>query len=217
MRLELRNVAKGPHNEALPPTSLRVASGQLVVVAAETAQRPTVLGLIASGRMAPDAGETFIDGKHNRHRLHNVSMLVDAPAANDPAPNVAAQAVLAEELMFVGRPSSPRRAKRLMERMGISEWASTPIADVPTEVRLRILTEVAATRKGLQLAVVVSPDRFGGDPADWMRPIEALVDRGFGVLVICSAITQAYIERMHPPTPAPDITTHGSYRFEKKS
>lgn len=48
MRVEIREVTKGT---SLPPTTAHFASGSVTRVVAETEQRPTVLGLIATGRM----------------------------------------------------------------------------------------------------------------------------------------------------------------------
>ena len=52
MRIELRGVGKGRRSEALPPTTVGFESGRATLARAETEQRPTVLGLLASGRMA---------------------------------------------------------------------------------------------------------------------------------------------------------------------
>ena len=56
MRVRLDEVQKGRRGEALGTTSLTYRSGRATLAVAETEQRPTVLGLIASGRMRPDAG-----------------------------------------------------------------------------------------------------------------------------------------------------------------
>ncbi len=62
MRVRATAVSKGPKGRALPPTDIVWRSGTAVFVEVETAQRPTVLGLIVSGRMKPDAGEVTLDG-----------------------------------------------------------------------------------------------------------------------------------------------------------
>ncbi len=56
MRIELHEVAKGRRGRALSPTSVAYESGLVTLACAETEQRPTVFGLIASGRMRPDGG-----------------------------------------------------------------------------------------------------------------------------------------------------------------
>ncbi|TFB12288.1 hypothetical protein E3U55_17230, partial [Filobacillus milosensis] len=62
MKIALQDVSKGRGGQALPATSLEFHTGAVRFALAETEQRPTVLGLIASGRMRPDTGRVSIDG-----------------------------------------------------------------------------------------------------------------------------------------------------------
>lgn len=107
MRIELRGVAKGRDGQALPPTTVGFESGRATLARAETEQRPTVLGLIAAGRMRPDSGEVVIDGKADASAIRRRIALVDAPEVSDPAPDITLGGVAAEELMFAGIPSNP--------------------------------------------------------------------------------------------------------------
>ncbi|GAA4074580.1 hypothetical protein GCM10023065_31860 [Microbacterium laevaniformans] len=66
MRVRLDEVQKGRRGEALGTTSLTYRSGRATLAVAETEQRPTVLGLIASGRMRPDAGTVALDDATDR-------------------------------------------------------------------------------------------------------------------------------------------------------
>ena len=54
VRIELRGVGKGRRSQALAPTTIGFESGRATLARAETEQRPTVLGLLAAGRMRPD-------------------------------------------------------------------------------------------------------------------------------------------------------------------
>lgn len=63
MRIELRGVSKGRRGQSLQTTSIGFESGRATLARVETEQRPTVLGLIASGRMRPDTGGVVIDGR----------------------------------------------------------------------------------------------------------------------------------------------------------
>ena len=112
MRVELRGASKGRNGQALPLADVEYASGEAVLAIAETEQRPTVLGLIASGRMRPDAGSVTIDGAADGADLRRRVALVDAPPVCDPEPNVTVTAVTEEELMFAGRTSNPKAARR---------------------------------------------------------------------------------------------------------
>ncbi|MGW9168188.1 hypothetical protein [Agromyces sp. NPDC055658] len=205
MRIELRDVTKGRDAQALGATTVGFESGRATLARAETEQRPTVLGLIASGRMRPDAGSVTIDGKADASAIRRRIALVDAPDVCDPAPNVTVAGVAAEELMFAGVPSNPVSASRWLAQLGLDDVARTPIANVAPLTRLRLLTELALLREGVEGLVIVSPDRHGGDPTEWWGLAKQLADRGFAVLVIAGDASAAaigaaaMIARMHGP------------------
>lgn len=181
MRVELSRVAKG---RALPVTSVAFRSGRASLAVAETEQRPTVLGLVASGRMRPSAGAVTIDGAADAAALRRRVALVDAPDVSDPAPDVIVAAVVGEELMFAGRRSDPLAVRAWLDDHGVRELSRIPIAAVDPTVRLRLLLELAALRPGVEGIVLVSPDRHGGDPRDWWRLAQEFAARGLAVLVI---------------------------------
>lgn len=203
MRIELRGVGKGRRTRALPPTTIGFESGRATLARAETEQRPTVLGLLASGRMRPDAGTVTIDGRADAAAIRRAVALVDAPAVSDPAPDVTVAGVAAEELMFAGIPSNPVSVARWLDDLGLRDVARLPIANVHPAVRIRLLTELAILRDGVEGLVLVSPDRHGGDPIEWWELARRLADRGFAVLVIAGDASAAaigaatMIARMH--------------------
>ena len=193
MRIELRGVGKGRRSEALPPTTVGFESGRATLARAETEQRPTVLGLLASGRMRPDTGTVTIDGRADAAAIRRTVALVDAPDVSDPAPNVTVAGVAAEELMFAGVPSNPVSVSRWLDDLGLRDVARIPIANVEPVVRLRLLTELAILREGVEGLVLVSPDRHGGDPQEWWRLARGLADRGYAMLVIAGDASAAAI------------------------
>ena len=184
MLVELSEVSKGRNGLALPETSVQFTSGRARLVIAETEQRPTVLGLIASGRMRPDTGSVVIDGETDAAALRLRVALIDSPDVSEPAPNVTVAGIVAEELMFAGRRSNPVAALRWLEESGARELARVPLADVAPAVRLRLLLELATLRGGVEGLVLVSPDRHGGDPHEWWRLAQEFSARGYAVLVI---------------------------------
>src|SRR5690349_8212404 len=181
MRIELRDVSKGRDGQALGATTVGFESGQATLARAETEQRPTVLGLLASGRMRPDTGTVTIDGRADAAAIRRTVALVDAPDVSDPAPNVTVAGVAAEELMFAGVPSNPVSVARWLDDLGLRDVARIPIANVEPVVRLRLLTELAILRDDVEGLVLVSPDRHGGDPLEWWDLAKRLADRGFAV------------------------------------
>lgn len=167
MKIVLDAVAKGPRFATLPPTSATFQTGQAALVRAETEQRPTVLGLIASGRMRHDSGTVTIDGRQDYGRMRKRIALIDAPDVCEPAPDVTVSGIVAEELMFAGRASHPIAVGRRLSELGASEYSRYAISTVPPTVRIRLLAELALMRPGVEGLVIVSPDRHGGDPVEW--------------------------------------------------
>jgi hypothetical protein len=193
VRVTLDAVAKGPRSAALPPVSATFQSGQATLVRAETEQRPTVLGLIASGRMRPDSGAVTIDGRRDYGGMRRRIALIDAPDVCEPAPDVTAAGIVAEELMFAGRASHPIAVTRQLSELGAAGYARYAISTVPPTVRIRLLAELALLRDGVEGLVVVSPDRHGGDPVEWWEFARELAARGIAVLVVAGDASAAAI------------------------
>ncbi|WP_199922314.1 hypothetical protein [Microterricola viridarii] len=194
MLVTLEEASKGRDGAALPPLSARYRTGSATLVAAETERRPAVLALIASGRMRPDAGAVRIDGAVDNALLRRRVAVIDAPEVNDPVGEVPLSAVVAEELMFAGRPSHPLATSRMLATLQASEWGKHAIADVPPRVRIHVLTELAVLRKGVQGLVLTAPDRHGGDPLAWWQIAQKLASRGLAVLVVCGTAAQSVID-----------------------
>jgi hypothetical protein len=194
VRVELRGVAKGRGDAALPATVLEFATGRLTLAEAETAERPTVLGLIASGRMRPDRGEVRIDDRADAARLRREIALVDAPGVSEPPSGVTLAAVAAEELMFAGRWPSRRAALRVLDELGAASDADTRMADLAPAVRVRVLSELALLRPGIRGVIVVAPDRHGGEPAVWRTQLTDIAARGIAVLAVIGRPAHAALE-----------------------
>ncbi len=197
MRVRATAVSKGPGGRALPPIDVSMSSGTAVFVEAETAQRPTVLGLIVSGRMKPDSGEVSIDGTPDAKALRRRLALVDAPDVSEPHGDVLLSDVVAEELMFAGRFGGPTAVRHELERLGLREHARLPIGDLAPDARVRALCELALQRPEVEGLVLVSPDRHGGAPEDWWRIACELAEDGAAVLVIAGRAARAAISA-HP-------------------
>ncbi len=196
MRVELDGVSKGKGGIVLEPTSLSFRTGEATFARAETEQRPTVLGLIASGRMKPDTGTVLVDGTTDRKTMRRTIALIDAPDVSEPASGVAVAGVVAEELMFAGRASHPFAVARLLDSLGFGSLAKQPISTVAPTDRVRLLTELAVLREDVTALVLVSPDRHGGDPIGWWTIARRLASRGYGVLVIAGDASATAINAM---------------------
>lgn len=190
MRVELSGVTQGRNAEDLPATSTTFVSGSVTLAVAETEQRPTVLGLIASGRMRPSTGTVTIDGRADARALRRRVALVDAPGVSDPDAGVPLVGVVAEELMFAGQRADPLAARRWLDERGLRPLASTAIADIEPTTRLRVLCELAVLRPHVEGLVVTAPDRHGGQPLDWWTLFGEFADRGFAVLAVAGRASE---------------------------
>ncbi|PXA71651.1 hypothetical protein [Cryobacterium arcticum] len=184
MRITLTNVTKGPKDSALPLTSLEFESGAVTLARAETERRPTVLGLIASGRMRPDSGTVTLDGRTDYSGLRRHIALVDALGVSEPAADVTVAEVVSEELMFAGRLGHRRAVAVVLDDLGLAGQSRVNMADLAPDSRIRLLTEMAVLRGDVQGIVLTSPDRHGGDPLGWWQIGGDLAARGYAVLVI---------------------------------
>lgn len=196
MRITLHEVSKGRGGQALPTTSLEFHTGAVRFAIAETEQRPTVLGLIASGRMRPETGQVTIDGVPKTKEIRRRVALVDAPDVSDPHADITLAGVVGEELMFAGVGATPLHARRWLTQLGFHELASVPIGNIDPAARVRILCELAVLREGVDAVVLVSPDRHGGSPDGWWRIAGEFADRGYAMLVIVGGSAAVALERM---------------------
>jgi len=187
--LEGAAVGRGPA-AALPPVSLDARPGAVTVVATEGGQRPTVLALVAGGRMAVDAGT--VDAPRRRIAL------VDTPTVAEHPDDVAVATVVREELALAGR----HGVRRALDRLGLAAWARRPFGALPAADRIRLLAELALERPGVDALVVTSPERHGGDPAAWFHVLRGIAARGTTVLVVTDHATRDALPDL--PTPAPD-------------
>lgn len=196
MRIEVNGVSKGKDSEVLPPTTVVVQSEHVTFVRADTEQRPTVLGLIASGRMKPTAGSVTVDGAESTRALRRAVALIDAPDISDPAPNVPVWRVVSEELMFAGLPSHPIAVRDALDELHLTAVRKRDISQLESADRVRMLLELASRRPGVEILVLVSPDRHGGDPLEWWRICRTFAARGCGVLVIAGYSSAAAISSL---------------------
>ncbi|CAN5145939.1 hypothetical protein BH09ACT6_BH09ACT6_23950 [soil metagenome] len=183
MKVTLNGVSMGA-GQNLAETSLSYESGAITLAVVETYQRPTVLSLVATGRMVPDAGTTLLDDHPDPATLRAITAIVDAPDISEPVHDLKLVNVVEEELMFASLPTGRRVALDTLTVLGAAGFSNWEFQNVPVVVRLRILSELAAARPGIRGLVLTSPDRHGGDPFDWWAVAVELAQRDLAVLVI---------------------------------
>jgi len=198
IRVTLREAAVGTGRDAaLPPVSATFAPGFPTLLATEGGNRPTVLSLVASGRMKLDAGSVDAvdaDGHPlSPARLRRAVALIDTPLVAEHSDDVSVATVVREELALA---RSHRRADRPVEFSDRHDFGS-----LPADHRLRLLIDLALRRPEVAALVITSPERHGGDPALWWRVVRETAARGVAVLVVTDAATVAHLERLPQPEP----------------
>jgi hypothetical protein len=198
IKVTLRDAAVGAGREAaLPPVSASFGPGFPTLLATEGGNRPTVLSLVASGRMKLDAGS--VEGVDESGitlspaRLRRAVALIDTPLVAEHSDDVSIATVVREELALA---RSNRRADRPVEYSDRHDFGS-----LSAEHRLRLLIELALRRPEVAALVVTSPERHGGDPALWWRVVRETAARGIAVLVVTDAATVAHLGRLPRPEP----------------
>jgi len=203
IRVTLDGAAVGSGREAaLPPVSVVYGPGAPTVLATEGGNRPTVLSLVASGRMKVDAGTVravrIDDQGHESElgpaQLRRAVALIDTPLVADHSDDVSVASVVKEELALA---RSRRRADRPAGYTDRHAFGSLAADD-----RLGLLIDLALRRPDVEALVITSPERHGGDPGLWSRVIRATSARGIAVLVVTDHATAAHLRTLPQPEPA---------------
>jgi hypothetical protein len=187
MKIVAQGVSKGHAGIPLPQRDVEFETGRVTVAEAEVGDQPTVLSLILSGRMTPDSGSVTLDGVDDAARIRELVALVDAPDVSEPAADLQLRDVVREELMFSDRAASRAAVAQVLADAGAGDYATVRVGDVPAGLRIRLMVELAAFRRGVRALVLASPDRHGGDPHEWLDIADDLAARDFAVLVVCGA------------------------------
>jgi len=178
---------------SVPPLTATVADGEISVLAVETAERPMLVSLLLGGRLKPDSGRVTIDGRENLDELRKRSALVDTPVVAEPTAGLSLASIVAEEFSFAGKPSSRRAVHQYLHRQGIAEYGAVPIRALPPIRRTRMFSELALLRPGVNALIVTSPERHGGDPAEWYDSLAEIARRGVAIVIVTDAATRGLL------------------------
>ncbi|MFJ3958917.1 ABC transporter ATP-binding protein [Arthrobacter sp. NPDC090010] len=186
----------GRRTDLLPPTSLRVSPGELLLVRGENQDDRTVLALTLSGRMKPSSGHLSWNGSTRLRTIRKASALVDSPGINEPEQHLSVCDLVTEDLAMV-----PRRyrgallAKPWLKLNSFEDVEKLWVDELPAERRIDLLTQLALADPGVDLLVLDSPDRHSADPAAWLERCEALAydaGRPLAVVATVSALPEGW-------------------------
>lgn len=197
MTLELDHVGIGEEpGAALPVVSAVAAPGHPGVVAVETEQAPVLASLVAGGRMRPDTGRVLLDGHEDAAAVRAAVALVDTPGVAEPFPVTTLRRIVREELAFASRRPSRAHVDTVLDELGLRQWADTAVQRVPTDVRVRLLVELALLRDGVTGVVLTSPERHGGAVGDWFAVVREVARRGVTIVLVTSKAAAETVEQL---------------------
>jgi hypothetical protein len=187
MTLELDSVGIGTDPGApLPVVSAVAGPRRPGIIAVETEQAPVLASLVAGGRMRPDTGRVLLDGHEDAAAVRRAFALVDTPGVAEPFPVMSLRRIVREELAFAGRRPSKDDVATVLDELGMTQYADTHVQRVPTDVRVRLLAELALLRDGVTGLVVTAPERHGGAVAGWTGVLRDIARRGVTVVLVTS-------------------------------
>ena len=173
---------EGHHGTLLPPTSLTVGEGDLAIVHGEPGVGITAFGLALAGRLVPTTGTVHAEGVDAP--LTELVAVVDAPRVSEPDDALPLRVVAGEELALAHRPAGKEDVARWLAEHDAAPFAGTRFENLTPALRTRLLTELAAERKGVRVLVLDTPDRHTSDVAGWAGLARELAERGLAVVVL---------------------------------
>jgi hypothetical protein len=208
MRIALESAAIGQGvGASVPALTIETTDGAPTVIAVETAERPMLVSLLLGGRLRPDSGRVTVDGREDIDELRRRTALVDTPVVAEPTAGLNLAGIVAEEFSFAGLPSSRRAVREFLDRHDLDEYATVPIRVLPPTRRVRLFAELALLRPNVDALVITSPERHGGDPAEWYETLTRITERGSTVIVVTDAATRGILLGLGAHDGAPAVAT----------
>lgn len=180
-----RVTVRGPHGPLLPPTSMRVADGQLAVVSGEPGEGHTALALALAGRIKPHDGVITLDDVQAPDRLQALTAIVDSPDVTEPDEALRLSGVVAEGLALAGRGHGRKAVAAWLAEHGVDGLARDRFETLPPDTRTAVLTALAVAREGVRLLVFDRPDRHTSNPQAWWPLALRHAQNGMAVVVLC--------------------------------
>ncbi|MEU0530675.1 ABC transporter ATP-binding protein [Amycolatopsis tolypomycina] len=173
---------EGHHGTLLPPTSLTLGEGDLAIVHGEPGVGVTAFGLALAGRLKPTTGTVHAEGVDAP--LTELVAVVDAPGVSEPDDALPLRVVAGEELALAHRPAGKEDVARWLAAHDAAPFAGTRFENLAPALRTRLLTELAAERKGVRVLVLDTPDRHTSDVDSWAALARENAERGLAVIVL---------------------------------
>lgn len=162
MYVEAHNITvDGPHGPLLRRTSVSFRDGRASLVVGLPGTGHTALALALAGRLKPSSGHVTIDGEHSLRALRRRVAAVDVAGVSEPDDVIPFGTVIGEELAICGRSGSPSAVRAYLAEHGAEDVAGTRVEDIPPDIRMWLLADLAMRRAGVEGIVIACPDRYG--------------------------------------------------------
>jgi len=171
--------------DVLPPTSLEVSTGDVLVVVGEPGTGHMALALALAGRLDGMSGSVTLDGVADRRGLQSSVALVDVPGVSEPDAGVPVHTVVGEELAMARHAAGRGAVRRWLDGEGLAHRHAVRMAELGAGERVAMLARLAALRRP-RFLVLTLPERHGGVPGDWAEVLDEITDAGMGVVVTVS-------------------------------
>ncbi|GMA19127.1 hypothetical protein [Arsenicicoccus piscis] len=182
-----RAAVNGEHGPLLLPTSLTAPDGTVTLVIGDPGPASKALALVLGGRLPLSQGHVRWRGAGTPADLRRSVAIVDVPDISEPDPGLPIKVVLGEELALAGLPSRAPDIEAFLDARGAGDRLKDRWDTLAPAQHVRWLAEIASQRPGVEAVVLASPDRWGGDPHDWLRVAEDLAATGLIVVVVCTS------------------------------
>ena len=178
MTITFETVAVGSGlGAAVPPLTLTISPGEPTVLTVESDERPLIVSMLLGGRMRADTGRILVDGQEDAETLRRRTALVDTPFVSEPPPGISLSSVVAEEFAFAKLSTSGKSVVAFLTQHGLADYAKLPVRALPPTDRVRLFSELALLRAGVDTLIVTSPERHGADPRGWYSTLATIAER----------------------------------------
>lgn len=179
----------------VPPTSLSVAPGEVLLVVAQPQVSRTALALLLSGRMKTSSGQLAWGGDSRLSSLRKRAAIIDSPAVNEPEAHLKVRDVISEDLSLLPAPLWHRQSpKKWMAQHRVADLANEWIDAIDPLVRAELLVALAAENRETQLLVLDSPDRHGIEAPQWLQLLERFAHsrRNFACVAVAGQLPDCW-------------------------
>jgi hypothetical protein len=94
--------------------------------------------------------------------------------------------VAGEELALAHRPAGKEDVARWLAEHDAAPFANSRFENLEPALRTRLLTALAAERRGIRVLVLVTPDRHTSDVESWAAVAREHAERGLAVVVLAA-------------------------------